>query len=218
VSTIEVQGKVVSLSGRVANDAQRTNIRHGVQNLERGIQVKDMFQTIQQPLCAVLDLLEPVKKLSEDQASGVGAGLNKQGNDPLYGNPIYVEGENTIIDVWTPAKFDSYIYIDYFMANGKVFHLFPDPKESSRVFPPNQKLTVGDSSDPRGLLWEIQEPFGLELVAVIASKSKLFSHPRSEDAESTADYIAELRQAIPRNASDAQIAATFYLITTRPKQ
>jgi type IV/VI secretion system ImpK/VasF family protein len=216
VASIDVQAGVVSLGGRVVSESQGAEIRKGVQSLERGIQVKDTFQTIPQPLCAVLDLLEPIKKLSEDQTSGVVVSLNKQGRDPLYGNPVYVKGENPIITVKTPTKFDSHIYVDYFMADGGVYHLFPDPKQPIKSFPPSQSLTVGDSADPRGL-WEIQEPFGLELVTVIASKNKLFARPRS-DTEPAATYISELRQALPRNMSNAQIAAMFYLITTRPRE
>jgi type IV/VI secretion system ImpK/VasF family protein len=215
VVPMDVQAGVISLGGRVASESQGAEIRKGVQSVERGVQVKDTFQTIPQPLCAVLDLLEPIKKFSEDQAAGVIMSLNKQGRDPLYGNPVYVEGEKPIITVKTPTKFPSFVYVDYFMADGGVYHLFPDPKGPIRSFPPTQSLAVGDSADA-GRSWVIQEPFGLELVTVIASKDKLFDPPRP-DQEPAATYISALRQTLPQNLSNAQIAATFYLITSRAK-
>jgi type IV/VI secretion system ImpK/VasF family protein len=211
VATVEVQAGVVNLGGRVASEAQGAEIRKGVQSVERGTQVRDAFQTIPRPFCEVLDLLEPFKQRNEEQAFGLIASLNKQGSDPLYGNPAYFKDENLIITVKVPAKFASYIHIDYYTADGMVGHLFPNPREPMRFFPPNQSFTVGDPMGPHP--WEIMAPFGLELVTVIASKDKLFSQPRY--TEQAGAYLNELRQVLPREVSHAQIAATFYLITTR---
>ena len=215
VSAVEVQGRVVNLGGRVVSDAQGAEIRQGVQAVDRGIQVKTAFDTIPPPLCEVLSLLEPLQALNAAQAFGLTASLNKQGSHPVYANALYVEGENLIITIKSPARFDGYVYVDYYTADGMVGHLLPNPQEPMRLFPPNQSFTVGDLRGPRQ--WQILAPFGLELVTVIASKDRLFSRPRY-DPESAGAYISELRQALPRDLSNAQVAATFYLITARSGQ
>jgi hypothetical protein len=215
VTKVDVQAGLVSLGGRVASEAQAAEIRKGVQSIEKGIQVKDAFQIIPQPLCAVLDLLEPIKRLGEAQASGLIANLNKQGSGPLYGNPVYFEGENLIVTVKTPATFESYIYVDYYTAEGMVGHLFPNPNDPIKPFARNQSLKIGDPLGPQK--WEIMAPFGLELVSVIASKDKLFSQSRA-DTEQAATYINDLRQALPQNVPNKQTTVDFYLITTRSRQ
>jgi hypothetical protein len=58
----------------------------------------------------------------------------------------------------------------------------------------------------------LQEPFGLELVTVIASKTPLFTAPRL-GLEQTQSYITELQKAWPND--DTDIATAFYFITTQ---
>jgi hypothetical protein len=138
--------------------------------------------------------------------------LNKQGSPPLY-----VAGESLTIDVTTPAKFQSYVYVDYYTADGQVGHLFPNAVEPRHVFAPNSVYTVGKPGDPQRVAWKIEPPFGLELVSVIASKTPLFQNPRY-DPEQTQAYLEALRRGLPKDAADADIAATFGFITTRDRQ
>lgn len=207
VSIVEVQSGVVSLGGRVVNEAQGAEIRKGIQGLERGIQVKDAFQTIPRPFCEVLDLLEPFQRRNEEQAFGLVASLNKQG--PL---PVYSHHENFSIQVKTPAKFESYIYVDYYSTDETVGHLFPNPEERVNRFGPGRSYTVGQLDGPHP--WVILPPFGRDLVTVIASKTPLFSTPRY-NAEAAEAYLNELRRVLPEEVSTSEIAATFSFITTR---
>jgi type VI secretion system protein ImpK len=143
VTNVDVQAGVVGLGGRVVSEAQGAEIRKGVLSLERGIQVKDTFQTIPRPFCEVLDLLEPFKKRNEDQAFDLTARLNKQGDLPLY-----VNNENFIVEVKTPAKFESYVCVDYYSTDETVGHLFPNAEEKSNRFGPNRSYTVGQLNGP----------------------------------------------------------------------
>jgi hypothetical protein len=209
VSTIDVQPGVVTIGGRVVSEAQGAEIRKGVQSLERGIQVKDAFQMIPWPFCEALDLLEPFKKLNEDQAFGLTASLNKQGDLPLYYN-----NENFTIDIKSPTKFQSYVYVDYYSTDETIGHLFPNANETSNRFVPNRSYTVGQLNGPHP--WSITPPFGRDLVTVIASKAPLFLQPKPA-SEPAGTYLKELRQALPRDASTAEIASTFYFIKTQDR-
>jgi type IV/VI secretion system ImpK/VasF family protein len=207
ITKVDVQADVVSLSGRVADEAQSAAIRKGLLSLDRGIQVKDTLQTIPRPFCEVLDLLEPFKKRNEDQVFGLTASLNKQGDLPLY-----VGNENFLVEVKTPAKFDSYVYVDYYSTDESVGHLFPNEKETSNRLGPNRSYTVGQLNGPHP--WLILPPFGRDLVTVIASKTPLFLQQRPASETATA-YLKELRQALPRDVSTSETAATFYFIKTQ---
>ncbi|HEX9869689.1 MAG TPA: DotU/TssL family secretion system protein [Candidatus Tectomicrobia bacterium] len=209
VTIVGVQAGVVSLSGRVAYEAQAAEIRKGVQSLERGVQVKDAFQTIPAPFCEVLDLLEPFKQRNEEQTFGLTASLNKQGDLPLYFNH-----ENFIVEVKTPIKFASYVYVDYYGTDETVGHLFPNEKETSNHFGPNRTYTVGQLNGPHP--WLILPPFGRDLVTVIASKAPLFLQPRAA-AEPARTYLKDLRQALPNDVSRSETSATFYFIKTQER-
>jgi type IV/VI secretion system ImpK/VasF family protein len=209
VSAVEAPAGAVTLSGRVASEAQRANIRQGVQRLDRRLQVKDGFQMIPWPFCEVLDLLEPLKRRNEEQAFGLTARLDKPGEQPLY-----YHKENFIIEVKAPTRFESYVYVDYYSTDETVGHLFPNAKETSNRLGPNRSLTVGQLNGPQP--WSILPPFGRDLVTVIASKAPLFvqSRPAAEPAKT---YLQDLRQALPRDVSTADVAATFYLIQTQDR-
>jgi type VI secretion system protein ImpK len=197
-------GGVVELGGRVTGEAQRSDIRRVVQEVKGVTQVNEALQIIPPPFCEVLDLLEPIKKSGEDQGVGFVAQLNKTG-DLL----VYYSGENLVITGKTPSKFESYIYVDYYTTDGMVAHLLPDLHgETMNRFGPNRSLTLGQAS------WVIRPPFGLELMTVMASKTALFAAPRGDEPAEA--YLHELRQVLPKEASKAEVAATFHVITTRP--
>jgi hypothetical protein len=207
ISTVDVQGKIVSLGGRVSSEAQGAEIRQGVQSLERGLQVNDAFDIIPRPFCEVLDLLDPFHKRNEEQAFGLTASLNKQG-----ALPVYYHNENFVLEVKTPTTFGSFVYVDYYSSDATVGHLFPNPQEPVNRFGPNRSFIVGNPSGPQP--WSILPPFGRDLVTVIASKIPLFSTPRYAP-ESAETYLRVLHQALPKDVSNADVAATFYFITTR---
>lgn len=207
VETVNVQTGVVDLSGRVAHEAQRTEIRTGVQSISGVTKVNDTFHIIPRPFCEVVELLEPIKKYAEDNNSGLGVRLGKP--DPL---PLYTRGEQLVVEIKGPATFQSHVYVDYYTADGAVSHLFPNADEARNVLDPHGSYIVGDLKGPKQ--WNIAPPYGLELVTVIASKTPLFSPPRFDLGESTRDYLGLLRQAL-RSVPPADVTATFHFITTR---
>jgi type IV/VI secretion system ImpK/VasF family protein len=207
--SVGLRAGLVELGGRVADEAQRTEVRSIVQRIQGVKQVNDTLQVIPKPFCQVLDLLEPYQRRGEEQRFGLAATLNKPGE-----HPIYLAGDNLIIDIKAPSAFDSYLYVDFYTLKGEVAHLFPNPVESRHFLPSNGAYTVGKMGDPQRLEWKIQPPYGLELVTVIASKTPLFDRPRY-DVETVDSYLNELRRALPKDLARADVAATVVFITTR---
>jgi len=206
---VAVQGGVVNLSGRVASEIQRGEVRGIAQSTKDATQVNDAFEIIPRPFCQVLDRLEPFKEHGEKQSVGLGMRLDKTGN-----RPVYVKADNLILDLQAPTKFASYFYVDYYTAGPEsaVAHLVPNQQKKIQAIAPGNALAV----DLHRLGLQIQEPFGLELITVIASKTPLFSTPRN-DAEPVEGYLNELRRALPSEVSTAEVATMFYFITTRER-
>ncbi len=207
VLTPDPQTFLVHLGGRVASEAQKMEIQTIVQSIEGVTKVQETLQIIPRPFCAVLELLEPLKHRAEAQALGLTAHLNKTG-DP----PTYMKDENLVVDFQTP-KFASYVYVDYYTADGGVGHLLPNPQQQQHFFQPGTSFTLGEVGSP--VRWKILPPFGQELITVIASQAPLFSTPRF-NPETAESYLIELRSALEQQAQ-ADIAATFYFIKTQDR-
>jgi len=165
--------------------------------------VYDALRIIPSSFCEILEVLVPYQNgLRKD--FGLVVSLNKAGPNPIY----HPKGEDLIVTVTTPAQFKTYIYIDYYTVSAQVVHLFPNPRNQVTSFEPNSDLQQ---------IGQIQEPFGLELVTVIASKTPLFTLPRF-GLEQAQSYIQALQQVWPKDVSTSDIATTFYFITTREAQ
>ena len=199
--SIGLQAGSVALEGRVASEEQRADVRRRVQGMKGVTSVNDdALQIIPRPFCEVLELLEPIRKRSEDLGLGLVMSLNRTGSPP-----VYYHKDELVVTVKTPTKFESYTYVDYYAADGTVGHLFPDRDAGVQRFGPNQSLKIGPL--------EINAvPSGRELVTVITSKTPFFSTPR--DDEQADAYIKALRGALPKDVSKADIAATFHFVTT----
>jgi type IV/VI secretion system ImpK/VasF family protein len=201
-----VQDSTVSLGGRLASEADRAELHRRAQGIPGVTQVQDVLRIIPRPFCEIVELLEPFKKYSESQAFGLVVRLNKGGD-----SPVYVRGDNLVVDGQTPKAFASHVYIDNYAADGKmVGHLLPNTTESANDFLPNSPYIVGG---PNGLQWKTTPPFGLELITVIASKPPLFDAVRPT-FESVDSYLLALRQALQKVAP-SDVAVTFFFLTTQ---
>jgi hypothetical protein len=212
--SVEVDRCVVKFQGRIESEENRARLRSVAQNIRGITYVNDtLIRIVEAPFCEVLDILEPVQKHAETKAFGLKVRLiNKEGKK----SPVYVQGENLIIEVTTPTQFESFVYVDYYSTDGQVQHLFPNIKEALNLLPPRSVYTVGQPDD-KHVEWKPLPPFGRELITVIATKQPLVFTPKAPlyDPESARSYLDQLHQAIPRDLSQAEIAAVFYPIETR---
>jgi len=211
---VEVDRCVVKLQGRIESEENRARLRSVVQNIRGITYVNDtLMRIVEAPFCEVLDILEPVQKHAATHNFGLKVRLvNKEDKKSL----VYVQGENLIIEVTTPAPFESFVYVDYYSTDGQVQHLFPNIKEALNFLPPRSTYIVGQPDD-KHVEWKPLPPFGRELITVIATKQPLVFTPKAPryDPESARSYLDQLHQAIPRDLAQAEIAATFYPIETR---
>jgi hypothetical protein len=207
---------VVRLQGRVENETQRTRLREVAQQIKGITHVNDaLLRVVEKPFCEVLETLEPVQKHAEAQDFGLKVRLVKKEGQR---QPVYVQGEHLIIEVTAPAKFQSFVYVDYYTTDGQVQHLFPNLQEALNLLQPRSVYTVGQP-DGQHFEWKPLPPFGRELITVIATKEPLLFTPRAPryDPEPASLYIDQLRQALPRNLAQAEIAVAFYSIETRDR-
>ncbi len=208
--SVNLQAGVADLGGRVASTSQGADIRKMVESVKGVTQVKgtEKFEIVPRLFCAVLELLEPVKKQAEDRGIDLVTSLNKVGNIPDY-----YDQESLVITGKTPTKFESYVYVDYYDANGMVGHLFPNPYVRTNRLKSNQSLALGQPNSSSPSIITSTKPPGLELITVIASKTQLFSVLRNDEpAES---YLNELRQSLSKQSVQPDITATFHFIRTR---
>jgi hypothetical protein len=212
--SVEVDRCVVKLQGRIESEENRARLRSVAQNIRGITYVNDaLMRIVEAPFCEVLDILEPVQKHAEAHDFALKVRLiNKEGKQ----SQVYAQGENLIVEVTTPAQFESFVYVDYYSTDGQVQHLFPNIKEPINLLLPRYVYTVGQPDD-RHMKWTPLPPFGRELITVIATKQPLVFTPRTPryDPEPARSYLDQLHQAIPRDLAQAEIAATFYPIETR---
>jgi type IV/VI secretion system ImpK/VasF family protein len=202
--SVAVQGGVVELGGRVVSANQGADIRKIVESVKGVTQVTEKFEIIPRPFCAVLDLLEPIKKQAEDRGINLVTKLNKDGNIPDY-----YDKENLAITGKIPINFGSYIYVDYYAADGNVGHLLPSPQQKTNRLASNQSFAVPDGRYEQKIS---ADPPGLELITIISSKTSLFPVPRNNEPADV--YLNELRQVLSKEKVKPDVTATFHFIRT----
>lgn len=213
---VAIEGCTVRLQGRMANAAQHTLLREAIQKLPGIAQVNDAaVQFVGPPFCEVLDLLEPFHTRPEARDSSLGVTLvNKPGGK----TPVYIQGEHLTLEITTPDKFASYLYVDYYTVDGQVQHLFPNSQETSHFFRPRSVYVVGQLAKQH-MPWKVLPPFGQELLTVIASKQPLVFTPQAPryNPEPAHLYISQLLQALPKGKTTTDVATVNYLMETRAK-
>jgi serine/threonine protein kinase len=150
------------------------------------------------PYCEVLELLKPIL-----QAKGSAAPVLALAS----GGAEARIGERLVLDVQAPG-FDSYIYIDYFDADGEVLHLFPNPQDPLNFKPKRNRIAFQPGS-----CWILSGNTGEQLLSMVAAARPLFSGDRQE-VEKTRDYLADLSDAIGK-ATKAGLAASVLFFDLR---
>ncbi|UDM51418.1 serine/threonine protein kinase [Cupriavidus sp. MP-37] len=123
------------------------------------------------------------------------------------------EGAPMVLDLRTPGQ-DSYVYVDYFAADGKVAHMVPSQRMPAHQAPPAHSATIGDSGD-----WIVSAPFGNELVVLLTTPAPLFASRRAE-VESRQEYLRALEKPLAQMARTYgrdRISADLVQISTRAR-
>lgn len=164
-------------------------------------QITSKVETLIWPYCEVMEILAPFKLGSRNQALDFG---------PKQHTTRYIQGDNLVLGLTAPS-YDAYLYVDYYQADGGVVHLLPSTPAQHKRYTAGQSFTIGEPQKG-GKQWQVQAPFGTELIVILASRDPLFQAPRPE-IESAPDYLVALREAIARSNKDWLAADHFYITT-----
>ena len=104
----------------------------------------------------------------------------------------YKSGELLSFNVQTP-EFSSHVHLAYFQADGSVVNLSQSAASNLVTYAPNSQLTFGDGKEGRAA-FNVQGPFGNEMVLAITTKSPLFDEKRPL-VETEREFLSALRAA-----------------------
>jgi len=146
--------------------------------------------------CPALDLLRPVLG-----PAGAAPSVEVVGRLPLQ------KGELMRLDVQMP-DWPAHLYVAYFMQSGQVANLVPSALQTAGA-----RVRLGE---PQGSFtgWEVDEPFGTDLIIVFASERPIFPQRRPV-VERNADYLAALNTRLRAlQAQGARVTARALLVET----
>ena len=123
---------------------------------------------------------------------------------------VYLEGESLMVYI-LPEK-DAYLHVDYYQIDGKVVHLLPSQQESNYV-KAGASYIIGDPKGG-GYEFKVSDPFGEELLVVVASQNPLgaITHSLIEPAE---PYINRLVDSLGRQRNKTLMAGAHYIVLTK---
>ena len=186
----------VGVSGHVAAPDDIERLRREIGAI-RGIRAIDFeVRLMVWPYCEMVALLAPL--LARPSRDAPSLGLASKADEARVGDCL-------MLDVVAPS-FDSYVYIDYFDAEGEVLHLLPNQWDASNIKPLRNHFTLGRSAQLPAC-WRLGGQTGEQFISLVATKKPLFAD-RRPDTESARDYIASLASAInalPDGGSAASI-------------
>ncbi len=177
---------------QIARDALPANVANDDYNLRL-----DAFDG---PYCDVLDTIRPQANVP------VGIALRDGGARLLE--------DQYIIPRLTMPAFQGWMQLDYFSSDGTLSHLQPSKQAPARQSSAGSTVTVGTTGKDG---WQVNPPFGTDMIVAIASSSPLFTPERPED-DSVAAYLAALRATMDSAArKGVRLAAGAFLVQTVPK-
>ncbi|MES2259732.1 MAG: protein kinase [Pseudomonadota bacterium] len=161
--------------------------------------------------CAVISAFAPYWIAHRRAGGGAALRLATPGTGA---GAMLTEGDSLMVDVTTAAA-ESFVTVDYYVLDGSVTHLLPNPRARDNRAPANYAATIGSMGE-----WAIGKPFGTELLVLLTTPVPLFDTLRPV-SEPGADYLAAVAQQLQRiGAGDGagKIAVDFLQINTRARK
>jgi len=202
LDSVVTADRSVRLSGYAATANDIDRLRHEISEISGIGPVSSQVGLRIWPYCEVVALLNPVLQ-AKGNAAPVLALASGIGEAHI--------GERLTLDVQAP-EFDSYIYIDYFDAEGEVLHLFPNRRDPLNFKPKRNRISFQPGS-----CWILSGSTGEQLVSMVAAARPLFSGERPE-VEKTGDYLAGLSDAIRKSPKAGIAASVLFFDLQEPKQ
>ncbi|HWG81012.1 MAG TPA: serine/threonine-protein kinase [Stellaceae bacterium] len=142
-----------------------------------------------------------------------------------FNNPdlIYKGGDTLIVNVSGTSAYSGYLYVDYFDNEGNVVHMLPMQLHPDNRMKPGQVMTLGTQSQggkPGERVYQIEAPFGPNLIVAIASPKPLFKRARANEQESAETYLPVLAEELKAAAADPagrRVVASYTIFSTVPR-
>ncbi|MCH9696869.1 MAG: protein kinase [Gammaproteobacteria bacterium] len=200
---INQTNKGVSISGYVSNSRQHA-FKEQVNRLKRpeSLPVDMNLTPLLDSHCEALTMLQPFVLRNAEKRSGLNI-------ESYQHSTVYIEGERPVFKVVAP-NYAGYLYVDYFMADDKVFHLIPGSNQLNLEYLSGQTVLVGNSGETRQ--WQIVGPYGVEFMIAVVTDHPLFKQTRP-DIEQSLNYLLDLRLAL-FELDDAVAVADYVAIKT----
>jgi len=157
--------------------------------------------------CAAINVFAPY--WVRNRQAGQGASIHAKAR-----NAELTEGEPLMVDIKTPG-YDAYVYVDYYVLDGNVAHLVPNPRALDNQAPANYTATVGSLGN-----WVVSKPFGTELIVLLVTPVPVFDGVRPE-IESRSDYLRAVEKQLAQIAAKygkEKITVDFVRITTKARK
>lgn len=199
----------LTISGTTAQVADPSRIQQLVESVADGRPFVTRVGLANRSLCEPLDLIAPLRALNAGQTAPSSLIATQIGAS----DGAYVAGQALQVEVKAPGP-ALILQVDYFMVDGTVVHLLPNPLETSGKVAAGKTRRLGDPM-AGGRYWTVGPPFGVELIMVVATETPLFATPRLE-AESASAYLADLKAALASAGPTARADARFIVTRAAP--
>jgi hypothetical protein len=200
-----VEAGKVTLSG-YARRADITRLERDLRSSSRVIQLNANIKALDDAInCEVIELFSSYWTSNRQKKLGTSIQTSKPG-------ARFSAGEYLVLDIKSPF-YKAYITIDYYSLDGGVVHMLPSPRSPNNLAPARYSATLGDLGE-----WRVAEPFGAEMIVLLATSEPLFDRPRKE-FETQAEYLPEVRKRLARlqaRLGSDRVSADFLLISTSP--
>ena len=165
--------------------------------------------TFEGPYCRAVELLRPIATRFGSAAPGLDLML-RNGQTTL-------QKDDYILFSLTIPEFSAYLQVDYLQHDGSVYHLYPGPTETPTTYHAHRRVAFGEPK-PGFSGWQVDEPYGTEMIIAIASSVPLFTQRRPE-SESAETYLRDLQAALDAaRRREALLAGSATVVETRARR
>jgi len=154
------------------------------------------------PHCEVFAILKPYQLRNREKTQGLAV------EAPTATNGQLREGDNVRVQVAAP-KHDSYLWVDYYTADGSVMHL--NAGQVATRLRAGERLELARDIPSS---WLVGPPFGRVLITAISSPTPLGETADRPPFELASAYLLRLREALAASKGGERLIADFVFLET----
>ncbi|MGB3246770.1 MAG: DUF4384 domain-containing protein [Sulfitobacter sp.] len=205
----------LELRGHIPQEGLRAPVLEALRaQVGDSIPVSDQLLILPRPQCgalagiAAIGLPQSTEQLTNPAVIG---------SDGFARTFAYADGERLSLDLTAP-DYDSYIYVDYFAADGSVIHLQPNDVVPLEFATAKAALSVGRAraDGSPSLELTVSAPFGQEIAAAFAASHPLYegTRPLQEPAGAYLQFLKERVTETRAKNADFKGEWVYFFITT----